>query len=109
MGPSVSQYAVLRALALGPDATSAELARRCFITRQSLGQMVSVLADRGWVVVAEGVGRSRPIRLTAAGRGKVRAAERRMTEVEDRMVSGFSAAQRAELVGLPQGCIDNLC
>jgi DNA-binding MarR family transcriptional regulator len=35
-GLSMAQYAALRALAEHPDASAAELARLCFVTRQSL-------------------------------------------------------------------------
>ncbi|MFX4273884.1 MarR family winged helix-turn-helix transcriptional regulator [Propionibacteriaceae bacterium Y1685] len=108
VGLSVSQYAVLYALVHEPDLTAAELARRCFVTRQSLGEMVNSLTERGLVSAGEVAGRSRPIRLTSAGRAKVRAAERRMATVEDQLVAGFSAKEKSTLVRLMERCAENL-
>ena len=49
VGVSMAQYAVLRALADHPDASAAELARLCFVTRQSLGDVLTVLRAAGLV------------------------------------------------------------
>ena len=49
-GLSVSQYAVLRALADLPGASSAEVARRCFVTRQSLADVLGGLRAAELVV-----------------------------------------------------------
>lgn len=46
-GLSMSQYAVLRALADHPDASAAELARLCFVTRQSLQDLLGALRGGG--------------------------------------------------------------
>ena len=42
-GLSMAQYVVLRALADHQDASAAELARRCFVTRQSLQDVLGGL------------------------------------------------------------------
>ena len=41
---SMAQYAVLRALADHPEASASELSRLCFVTRQSLQDVLSWLA-----------------------------------------------------------------
>ena len=45
-GLSMAQYVALRALADHPDASAAELARLCFVTRQSLQDLLAGLAPR---------------------------------------------------------------
>src|ERR1700756_5116940 len=48
-GLSMAQYAALRALAEHPDASAAELARLCFVTRQSLQDLLTGLRTAGLV------------------------------------------------------------
>ena len=48
-GLSMAQYSTLRALHEHPDASAAELARLCFVTRQSLQDVLSRLTGgRTW-------------------------------------------------------------
>src|ERR1700739_530440 len=61
-GLSMAQYAALRALAEHPDASAAELARLCFVTRQSLQDLLTGLRTAGLV---ETVDRSPPRRARA--------------------------------------------
>ncbi|WP_345412227.1 MarR family winged helix-turn-helix transcriptional regulator [Actinomycetospora chlora] len=108
-GVSVSQYAVLRALADAPGTSSAEVARRCFVTRQSLADVLAGLRAAGSVTPAEpGAGRARPMALTDAGRARLDAAEAAMTEVEQRMLAGLSAREVATLTELLAVCAANL-
>lgn len=44
----MSQYAVLRAVADVPGAPVAELARRTFVTRQSLGDVLNGFERQTW-------------------------------------------------------------
>ena len=48
-GLSMAQYAVLRALADHPEASASELSRLCFVTRQSLQDVLSGLRSSGLV------------------------------------------------------------
>ncbi|EWM09823.1 MarR family winged helix-turn-helix transcriptional regulator [Kutzneria sp. 744] len=109
-GLSVSQYAVLNALAEHPGASSAELARQCFVTRQSLQDVLSGLRANGLVVVAEKAvtGRARPAGLTDLGRRRLTEAERVMTAVEEQMLTGLSAEDRSRLTNLLIRCAENL-
>jgi DNA-binding MarR family transcriptional regulator len=108
-GLSVSQYAVLRALADLPGASSAEVARRCFVTRQSLSDVLGGLRAAELVVPdPASQGRSRPTILTATGRARLEEAERTMAAVEDRMLAGLSAREVATLGELLGVCAANL-
>jgi DNA-binding MarR family transcriptional regulator len=71
-GLSMAQYAALRALAEHPDASAAELARLCFVTRQSLQDLLTGLRTAGLVetVDAPPRGRARSLRLTRRVRSR---------------------------------------
>lgn len=109
-GVSMAQYAVLRALADEPGLTSAELARRCFVTRQSLGDVLAGLTSGGLVEVTESVrsGRSRPVVLTPEGVALLAGADQAVRRVEERMTSGLDDADRHALVRLLERCAENL-
>jgi DNA-binding MarR family transcriptional regulator len=109
IGLSVSQYAVLRALADLPGASSAAVARRCFVTRQSLADVLAALRAAGSVTAGEpGPGRARPMALTEAGRERLAGAETAMAAVEERMLTGLSAREVATLAELLAVCAANL-
>ncbi|MEV6641243.1 MarR family transcriptional regulator [Amycolatopsis sp. NPDC051371] len=107
---SMSQYAVLRALDDHPGASSAELARITFVTRQSLRDVLGGLRSAELVTVAEqaSTGRARPVALTTSGRAKLRAAESLVTQVEEEMLGDLSADQRRYLADLLHTCVGNL-
>ncbi|WP_326569071.1 MarR family transcriptional regulator [Amycolatopsis rhabdoformis] len=110
MGLSMSQYAVLRALADRPGASAAEVARRCFVTRQSLRDVLGGLTKAKLVEVAEEatVGRARPVTLTRAGKAHLQAAEKVVGEAEERMLDGLDDGERQNLAALLQRCASNL-
>ena len=47
-GLSMAQYSTLRALHEHPEASAAELARLCFVTRQSLQDVLAACVPRAW-------------------------------------------------------------
>ena len=110
LGLSMSQYAVLRALDDHPGASSAELARITFVTRQSLRDVLGGLQSAGLVTVAEQAttGRARPVTLTPQGRDRLDAAEALITQVEAQMLDTLSADQRRYLADLLRTCVGNL-
>ncbi|WP_410574055.1 MarR family winged helix-turn-helix transcriptional regulator [Amycolatopsis sp. cmx-4-61] len=110
LGLSMSQYAVLRALDDHPGASSAELARITFVTRQSLRDVLGGLQSAGLVAVAEQApsGRARPVTLTPSGRARLDAAEDLVTQVEEQMLGTLPADQRRSLTELLRNCVGNL-
>src|SRR6476646_7159056 len=72
-GLSMAQYAALRALADHPDASASELARLCFVTRQSLQDVLAGLRSSGLVRDAAGPtrGSATALALTQAGRKRL--------------------------------------
>ncbi|MGW4412472.1 MarR family winged helix-turn-helix transcriptional regulator [Nonomuraea sp. NPDC004702] len=110
LGLSLSQYALLRALADAPGAPAAELARRTFVTRQSLRDVLGGLTAIGLVSVAErpDVGRALPITLTGPGRALLDQADEIVLDVEHRMTTGFPPEEVRHLATLLSACARNL-
>ena len=110
LGISMAKYAVLHALADDPGISSAELARRCFVTRQSLQDVLAGLRAAGLVEVADkaATGRARPVALTTDGAALLHDADRAVSEVEERMLAGLGGEDRQRLVDLLTRCAENL-
>jgi DNA-binding MarR family transcriptional regulator len=109
-GLSMAQYAALRALADHPDASASELARLCFVTRQSLQDLLAGLRSSGLVQSAPspGQGRANALALTPAGRKRLVASHDAVLAVEEAMVQGLSASARRQLADLLTRCAENL-
>src|SRR6478735_9286462 len=95
-GLSMAQYAALRALAEHPDASAAELARLCFVTRQSLQDLLTGLRTAGLVetVDAPPRGRARALRLTRRGSRQLKSADDAVFGVEALMLQDISPGTR---------------
>jgi DNA-binding MarR family transcriptional regulator len=109
-GVSMAQYAVLRALADHPDASASELSRLCFVTRQSLQDVLSGLRSSGLVVESDRPtrGRARALELTATGIKRLRAAHAAVMGVEAEMTEGIAPNTRRQLVAALSRCAENL-
>jgi DNA-binding MarR family transcriptional regulator len=109
-GLSMAQYAALRALADHPEASASELARLCFVTRQSLQDLLAGLRSAGLVRSASssGRGRANALVLTTVGRGRLAAGHDAVLDVERSMVQGLSASDRHQLADLLTRCAENL-
>ncbi|MFB9931412.1 MarR family winged helix-turn-helix transcriptional regulator [Amycolatopsis halotolerans] len=110
IGLSMAQYAVLAALAESPGASSAELARQCFVTRQSLRDVLTGLKTAELVAVAEeaSTGRARPVRLTVTGEARLKETHRVVDDIEERMLAGMPESERRRLAELLSICAENL-
>lgn len=99
LGLTVSQYACLSTLHAQPGITGSELARRTFVSRQSMNVLVQGLERQGLVERADAPGprRERATVLTAAGTGALAAAQDRIAGVTARMLAGLDPAQRTAL------------
>ncbi len=96
------QYAVLIALVEEPGLSNAELARRSFVTPQSMIRVVAGLEHRGLIARHEHVGNARVLdaELTDAGRDVASQAQAIVAEIESAMVANvdpgdIAAATRA--------------
>lgn len=109
-GLSMAQYAALRALADLPEASASELARRCFVTRQSLQDLLAGLRTAGLVTDAASAprGRARALALTAAGRDRLAAGDAAVDAVDETMVADLTPTERTRLTALLTRCAENL-
>jgi DNA-binding MarR family transcriptional regulator len=109
-GLSIAQYAAMRALADHPEASASELSRLCFVTRQSLQELLAGLRTAGFVKDAnrQPRGRARSLELTSAGAKRLATAHTAVMDVESSMAEGLSANSYRQLAALLARCADNL-
>jgi DNA-binding MarR family transcriptional regulator len=107
---TVSHYSCLHRLRIEPGVSAAALARRTFVTRQSMNVMLQQLIDRGLVTrqTRADTGRALPSALTPAGIAALDAAQKLVTDVEQRMLSGLTATQRTALADGLTACVRSL-
>jgi DNA-binding MarR family transcriptional regulator len=109
LGLGVSQYVALHLMHEQHGISAAELARRAFVTRQSMSAIVQGLVDRGLVERETRAGaRALSTSVTGIGRDVLRRAEIVVDGVESRMLSGLDADDRERLRDLLSTCIANL-
>jgi DNA-binding MarR family transcriptional regulator len=106
VGLTNAQYAVLAMLEEAGALSGAELARRLFVTPQTMNQLVASLEARALVGRAAHPfhGRILQTSLTERGRSLLAAAHERVRAIEERMVAGLSEQERHELVRLLGAC-----
>jgi DNA-binding MarR family transcriptional regulator len=110
LGMSITHYSCLELLAQRPGLSNSDLARGTFVTRQSMNVLLQALERDGLVLRAEAAaeGRVLPTELTAAGRRQLATASAAVRGVEDRMKSGLSAAEQAQLKDMLSKCVTAL-
>ncbi|WP_194892621.1 MarR family winged helix-turn-helix transcriptional regulator [Catenulispora pinisilvae] len=106
-GVTLTQFAVLTALAEEPGLSNAELARRAFITPQSMNENLRDLEQRGWVVRSRhpNHGRILQTELTGAGHQTLRDCDATVTVIEQRMLAGLDTGERRQLASALRACI----
>ncbi|MEU2350217.1 MarR family transcriptional regulator [Modestobacter sp. NPDC049651] len=95
-GLTLSQYAVLTALLEQPGLSNADLARRAFVTPQTMNQVLRELETRGLVARRPHAvhGRVLQAHLTPDGERSLRGCTAGVDAVEERMLAGLPAADR---------------
>ena len=102
-GITTAQYTALTVLAQRDDQdqglSSAELARRSFVTAQSMGDMITALEQRGLIQRDPDPGnrRRRLISITPAGQALMASQHAAVQTLERLMISGLDAEQVREL------------
>jgi DNA-binding MarR family transcriptional regulator len=109
-GLSMAQYAAMRALADHPEASASELARLCFVTRQSLQDLLAGLRSAGFVRDAKVPprGRARSLEVTAAGAKRLAQAHTAVMSVDSTMLQGVPESAQRQLAALLSRCANNL-
>jgi DNA-binding MarR family transcriptional regulator len=106
-GFTMPQVAVLLALGHRSGLSTADLARRAFVTPQAMGELLAGLETRGLVVrrVHDSHGRILPAELTAAGLAARQLCHDHLERAEAEMLSGLSTDERKALSGLLERCL----
>jgi DNA-binding MarR family transcriptional regulator len=109
-GASLPEYAVLTALAEEPGLSNADLARRAFVTPQTMNQVLRELEHRGWVSRHPHPehGRILQAELTGPGRQALGPCHQAVGAVEEQMLAGLSSAERRQLAAALRSCIAGL-
>jgi DNA-binding MarR family transcriptional regulator len=99
IGMTALQYTALTVLERHPDLSSAQLARNSFVTAQTMADMVTALEERGLIERHRDTGDRRQLllALTRDGRALLRRYRSQVRALEERMLSGLTAGEAAEL------------
>lgn len=106
---TTAQYAALSILEESSGLSGAELARRCFVTPQTMNEIVAHLEAGGLVVRRRGDD-ARVLRtaLTAAGLDLLGQCHLAVDAIEARMVGGLSPRERQQFLESLRRCVDAL-
>lgn len=109
-GLSMAQYTALRALADHPSASAAQLARLCFVTRQSLQDVLAGLRADGLIrdATTQAGGRAVALALTPVGRRRLATGHAAVLAVDAEMVDGLSTSARSQLSQALLMCAEQL-
>ena len=109
-GLTTPQYAALTHLEADGPLSGAELARRCFVTAQTMNAILVGLERARLVERTPHANHGRVIeaRLTKRGRAKVQGAHRTVFGIEDRMLSKITPVGRRRLSEALRRLVENL-
>ncbi len=109
-GLTVTQFAVLTALEEVPGLSNADLARRAFVTPQSMHAVLLELESRQLLVRHPSPQHRRVLQaeLTEGGRGMLEGAAEAIDTVEERMLGKLSDLTRSRFASALSSCIEAL-
>ena len=107
---TTAQYATLSALETTPKASNAALARACFVTPQTMIEIIKNLEAAGFVSRQSHPEHGRIIQtiLTENGRSKLATAHKTIDNIEGKMLQGITSEEQETLAILLQRCLANL-
>jgi DNA-binding MarR family transcriptional regulator len=109
-GLGIPQYVVLSFLAETPGLANADLARRAFVTPQSMNEVLKQLESSGLVERRQNPANARILNayLTRTGTRKRTAVSGQVRELEARLLSGLTSDERQSLNRALRTIIDNV-
>ena len=110
LGLTTPQYAALSALEGEPGLSGASLARRCFVTPQTMNQILVNLESAGLIARRRHPehGRILQTSLTEKGEGSLSTAHRLVGEIVRLMVVDLDPQERQRLLDMLRRCADAL-
>ncbi|HEX7082823.1 MAG TPA: MarR family transcriptional regulator [Gaiellaceae bacterium] len=94
-GLTTLQYTTLSVLGVGGQLSNAQLARRAYMTPQSMSEVLDALEGKGLVERQQHPNHRRvyPARLTAQGRRVLASCDEAVDELEEEMLTGLGARE----------------
>jgi DNA-binding MarR family transcriptional regulator len=110
LGVTTTEYTALSVLARRSGLSSAQLARRSFVSDQAMNQVVVVLERNGWIERSPDPRHARILRakLTRAGRSVLVACDRVTAPIERRLLEGLSSEDAEQLRKILEVCATSL-
>lgn len=109
-GATLSQYALLTALDEEPGLSNAALARRAFVTPQTMNQVLRELEQKAWVARHPDPGHARILQadLTPAGRTALRDCRHAIDAVQEKMLAPLTPSDIRQFTAMLRACIQAL-
>ncbi|QIN77330.1 MarR family transcriptional regulator [Rubrobacter marinus] len=110
LGLTTPQYAALSVLAEGTGLSGAEVARRCFVTPQTMNGVLVKLEGAGLLSRRAHPEHGRVLQAypTREGRDLLLRAHQAVVGIEERMLSGMERGERLRLLEALKSCADSL-
>jgi DNA-binding MarR family transcriptional regulator len=109
-GLTAPQYTALSVLRVRGGLSNAQLARRSFITPQSMSEVVAALVEKGFVLREAHPTHGRILRteLTAAGVAVLARCDEIVDGIEEQMLRELTARERERLLASLKSCVRGL-
>jgi DNA-binding MarR family transcriptional regulator len=109
-GLTVPQYTTLSILRDRAGLSNAQLARRSYVTPQSMNEVIAALERHGLVARSPAANHGRVLEttVTAAGLEVLARCDRAVTDMEDRMLADLGPQARAQLLKALTECVHRL-
>jgi DNA-binding MarR family transcriptional regulator len=109
-GLTVSKYTALSILRDRPGLSNAQLARRTYVTPQSMNEVLRALEGDGLIVRAPAANHGRVVAVTLSDRGHevLAACDRAVTHMENAMLADLDEAGREQVLEALVNCVYRL-
>ena len=109
-GLTVPKYTALSILRDRPGLSNAQLARRTYVTPQSMNEVLIALEADGLIVRSPAANHGRVVEVTLSERGRevLAACDRAVTHMENAMLADLDEAGREQLLEALVGCVYRL-
>lgn len=109
-GTTLAQHAVLTALDEEPGLSNAGLARRAFVTPQTMNQVLRELEQKGWVARHPDPSNARILQadLTPAGSTALRGCRHAVDAVQEKMLAPLTPGDIGQFTAMLRACIQAL-
>ena len=109
-GLTVPKYTALTILRDRPGLSNAQLARRSYVTPQSMNEVLATLEADGLIVRAPAANHGRVVEVTLSDRGHavLAACDRAVTHMENAMLADLDEAGREQLLETLVNCVYRL-